>query len=80
MVFYESPYRVLKTLTQFAEYFGADRLATTSREISKIYEETSRGTLSELIAHFTQIDPRGEFVIVVSGKEMKKENKKSKEF
>jgi 16S rRNA (cytidine1402-2'-O)-methyltransferase len=80
MVFYESPYRVLKTLTQFAEFFGADRLATTSREISKIYEETSRGTLSELIAHFTQIDPRGEFVIVVSGKEMKKENKKSKEF
>ena len=80
MVFYESPYRVLKTLTQFAEFFGADRLATTSREISKIYEETSRGTMSEVIAHFTQIDPRGEFVIVVSGKEMKKENKKLKEF
>lgn len=78
MVFYESPYRVLKTLTQFAEYFGPDRLATTSREISKIYEETNRGTLSELIEHFTKIDPRGEFVIVVSGKELKKESKKNK--
>lgn len=80
MVFYESPYRVLKTLTQFAEYFGADRLATTSREISKVYEETNRGTLSELVEHFTKVDPRGEFVIVVSGKELKKENKKAKEF
>ena len=78
MVFYESPYRVLKTLTQFAEYFGSDRLATTSREISKIYEETNRGTLSELIEHFTKIDPRGEFVIVVSGNELKKESKKIK--
>ena len=77
MVFYESPYRVLKTLTQFAEYFGEERLATTSREISKIYEDTKRGTLSQLIEHFTEIDPRGEFVIVVSGKETKKENKKT---
>lgn len=77
MVFYESPYRVLKTLTQFAEYFGEDRLATTSREISKIYEDTKRGTLSQLIEHFTDTDPRGEFVIVVSGKETKKENKKT---
>lgn len=80
MVFYESPYRVLKTLTQFAEYFGADRLGTTSREISKIYEETSRGTLLELIEHFTKTEPRGEFVIVVSGAEVKKESKKSKQF
>ncbi len=78
MVFYESPYRVLKTLTQFAEYFGSDRLATTSREISKMYEETNRGTLSELIEHFTKEDPRGEFVIVVSGKEPNKVNKKIK--
>lgn len=77
MVFYESPYRVLKTLTQFAEYFGEERLATTSREISKIYEDTKRGTLSQLIEHFTETDPRGEFVIVVSGKETKKENKKT---
>lgn len=77
MVFYESPYRVLKTLTQFAEYFGEERLATTSREISKIYEDTKRGTLSQLIENFTETDPRGEFVIVVSGKETKKENKKT---
>ena len=77
MVFYESPYRVLKTLTQFAEFFGEERLATSSREISKIYEDTKRGTLSQLIEHFTEIDPRGEFVIVVSGKETKKENKKT---
>ena len=77
MVFYESPYRVLKTLTQFDEYFGEDRLATTSREISKIYEDTKRGTLSQLVEHFTKTDPRGEFVIVVSGKETKKENKKT---
>ena len=77
MVFYESPYRVVKTLTQFAEYFGDERLATTSREISKIYEDTKRGSLSQLIAHFTKTDPRGEFVIVVSGRQIKKENKKS---
>ncbi|NLZ95907.1 MAG: 16S rRNA (cytidine(1402)-2'-O)-methyltransferase [Bacteroidales bacterium] len=77
MVFYESPYRVLKTLTHFVEYFGEDRLATTSREISKIYEETNRGTLSELVEHFTEPTPRGEFVIVVSGNQLKKENKKT---
>ena len=77
MVFYESPYRVLKTLTQFADHFGEDRLATTSREISKIYEETNRGTLSQLVEHFTETAPRGEFVIVVSGNQLKKENKKS---
>lgn len=69
IVFYESPYRVSKTLTQLAEYFGEDRYASVSREISKIYEETIRGTLSELIAHFTNNEPKGEFVIVVSGKE-----------
>jgi len=67
MVFYESPYRVVKTLTQFAEYFGAERYASVSREISKIHEETVWGTLSELIHHFTDNEPRGEFVIVVSG-------------
>lgn len=67
MVFYESPYRIVKTLTQFAEYFGEERYASVSREISKIHEETVRGTLSELIHHFTDNEPRGEFVIVVSG-------------
>jgi len=68
MVFYESPYRVLKTLTQFAEFFGADRQASVSREISKKFEETVRGTLAELVEHFTQHPPKGEFVIVVAGK------------
>lgn len=74
MVFYESPYRVVKTLTQFAETFGENRYVSVSREISKLYEETLRGSLSELIAHFTKNEPRGEFVIVVSGKEKNKEN------
>lgn len=68
MVFYESPYRVLKTLKQFAEYFGEDRSVSACREISKIHEESVRGTLAEAIAHFTETAPRGEFVIVVEGK------------
>ncbi len=67
MVFYESPYRVLKTLRQFAETFGSDRRASCSREISKIHEETVRGTLSELVAHFDATPPKGEFVIIVEG-------------
>jgi len=67
MIFYESPFRVLKTLTQFAEVFGAERKASVSREISKIYEETRRGTLAELVQHFTQNNPKGEFVIIVAG-------------
>ena len=71
MIFYESPYRVLKTLTQFAEFFGEDRQASVSREISKIYEETKRGSLRELIEYFTQYPPKGEFVIVVAGKSSK---------
>ncbi|MFA7139786.1 MAG: 16S rRNA (cytidine(1402)-2'-O)-methyltransferase [Proteiniphilum sp.] len=68
MIFYESPYRVVKTLTQLAEHLGGERQASVSREISKIYAETVRGTLEGLIAHFTEQDPRGEFVMVVSGK------------
>ena len=67
MVFYESPHRLLKTLTQFAEYFGSGRQVSVSREISKIHEETVRGTLSELIEHFTVTEPRGEIVIVLAG-------------
>jgi 16S rRNA (cytidine1402-2'-O)-methyltransferase len=67
MIFYESPHRLLKALTQFAEYFGAERQATVSREISKLHEETVRGSLSELIEHFTHIDPRGEIVIIITG-------------
>lgn len=67
MVFYESPHRLLKTLTQFGEYFGVDRNASVSREISKMFEETVRGTLAELIEHFTKVEPRGEIVIVLGG-------------
>lgn len=67
MVFYESPYRLLKALTQFAEFFGAERQASVSREISKVHEETVRGTLGELIEHFTANEPRGEIVIVIAG-------------
>ena len=67
MVFYESPHRLLKTLTQFAEYFGTGRQATVSREISKLHEETVRGSLAELIEHFTATEPRGEIVIVLAG-------------
>lgn len=67
MVFYESPYRVVKTLKQFAEIFGGERSVSVSREISKIHEETVRGTLDEVIAHFTEKEPKGEFVIVLSG-------------
>ena len=73
MIFYESPYRVLKTLLQFAEVFGEDRQVSVAREISKLHEQHVRGTLAEAIAHFTENSPRGEFVIVVAGN-----NKKSK--
>jgi len=68
MIFYESPYRVVKTLTQLAEYMGGERQASVSREISKLYAETVRGTLESLIIRFTEQEPRGEFVIVVAGK------------
>ncbi len=68
MIFYESPYRMVKTLSQLAENMGDDRPASVSREISKLYAETLRGTLGELISHFTGNEPRGEFVIVVAGK------------
>ena len=69
MVFYESPFRLLKTLQQLAEAFGADRQASVCREISKIHEESVRGTLQELAAHFTATPPKGEIVLVVAGKE-----------
>lgn len=71
MIFYESPYRVLKTLEQFAEYFGPERKVSACREISKIHEESVRGTLAEVISHFKETEPRGEFVIVVEGKNVK---------
>ena len=67
MVFYESPFRLVKALQQFAEVFGPDRQACVCREISKVHEEAVRGTLEELVAHFTATPPKGEIVIVVSG-------------
>ena len=67
MIFYESPFRIVKTLEQMAEYWGAERKASVSREISKKFEETVRGTLTELIVHFTENSPKGEFVMVVEG-------------
>jgi len=68
MIFYESPHKLLKTLGQFVEYFGEDRQGSISREITKLYEETVRGTLSELLVHFESHPPKGEFVLVVAGK------------
>jgi 16S rRNA (cytidine1402-2'-O)-methyltransferase len=68
MVFYESPHKLIKTLTHFAEYFGEDRAISVSRELTKLYEETVRGTLAEVLEHFNNKAPKGEFVIVVGGK------------
>ncbi|MBA4745208.1 MAG: 16S rRNA (cytidine(1402)-2'-O)-methyltransferase [Muricauda sp.] len=68
LVFYESPHKLLKTLTHFAEYFGEDRPVSVSRELTKLYEETVRGTASEVLEHFTDKPPKGELVIVVGGK------------
>ena len=79
MVFYESPYRVVKTLQQFCEVFGEERRVSCCREISKVHEESVRGTLAEVLAHFLQTEPRGEFVIVVAGKEKEKEKEKKKD-
>lgn len=68
MIIYESPYRLVKTLEQLAEYLGADRRASVSREISKKFEETRRGTLAELVESFKQKEGKGEIVIIVEGK------------
>lgn len=71
MVFYESPHRLLKTLLQFLEVFGEDRQVSVCREISKIHEESVRGSLAEVTDHFTKKSPRGEIVIVLAGKSIK---------
>jgi 16S rRNA (cytidine1402-2'-O)-methyltransferase len=68
MIFYESPHRIIKTLSQFAEYFGEERLLSVSREISKMFEETKRGTIKEVLQYFEEKKPKGEFVIVVAGR------------
>jgi 16S rRNA (cytidine1402-2'-O)-methyltransferase len=67
MIFYESPYRLVKTLEQMIETFGSDREACVSREISKIFEENRRGTLSDIAEHYKNIPPKGEIVLVVAG-------------
>lgn len=65
VIFYESPHKLVKTLTQFVEYFGKERPVSVSREISKLHEETIRGTLEEVLSHFTENPPKGELVIVL---------------
>ena len=70
MVFYESPYRLVKTLEQFGEVFGEDRQVSVCREISKVHEESVRGTLAEVVAHLKQTPPKGEIVIVVGGRDL----------
>ena len=69
MVFYESPHKLLKTLGQFEELFGADRRCAAARELSKLHEEIVRGSISEVKAHFEAKAPKGEFVLVVGGKD-----------
>src|SRR3990170_7369556 len=68
MIFYESPYRLVKTLQQFNEYFGVERQASVSRELTKLFEETLNGTLAEILTHFHAKDVKGEIVVVVGGK------------
>ena len=67
MIFYESPFRVVKTLEQFAELFGSDRQVSVSRELTKKFEQTVRGTVAEVAAYFREHTPKGEFVIVLGG-------------
>ncbi|MDB5232215.1 MAG: Ribosomal small subunit methyltransferase [Chitinophagaceae bacterium] len=69
IILYESPFRLAKTLAELAEYFGADRLCSVSRELSKMFEENVRGTLHDVCAHFQLKPPKGEIVIIVAGKE-----------
>jgi 16S rRNA (cytidine1402-2'-O)-methyltransferase len=75
MLFYESPYKLIKTLSQFATYFGEDRPISVSRELTKLYEETKRGTIKEVLDYYTKNPPKGEIVIVVAGKPNEKKKK-----
>ncbi|NIK90999.1 16S rRNA (cytidine(1402)-2'-O)-methyltransferase [Mangrovimonas sp. CR14] len=68
MIFYESPHKLLKTLGHFCEYFGEDRQVSVSRELTKLYEETVRGTVKEVLEHYNAHPPKGEIVVVVAGK------------
>ena len=78
MIFYESPHRLLKTLAEFAAYLGEDRQASVSRELTKIYEETVRGTIMEIKSHFENNILKGEFVICIAGRHNEKSKKKYK--
>lgn len=75
IVFYESPHRLEKTLLQFVEFFGPDRQVVVCREISKLHEECVRGSLEDVVHHFNEVEPRGEIVIVLAGREESKKNK-----
>ncbi|MGB0890839.1 MAG: 16S rRNA (cytidine(1402)-2'-O)-methyltransferase [Flavobacteriaceae bacterium] len=68
MIFYESPHKLVKTLGHFAEYFGTDRLVSVSRELTKLFEETKRGTVTQVLDYYTNKPPKGEIVVVVEGK------------
>lgn len=78
MILYVSPHKLVKTLAEFVTYFGEDRQICVSRELSKLHEENRRGTTKEVLAHFEKTAPRGEIVVVVAGKTIIKEPKKSK--
>ena len=71
MIFYVSPHKLVKTLTEFVHYFGTDRPVSVSRELSKLHEETIRGTAEEVLKHFETKPPKGEIVAVVGGKPLK---------
>lgn len=79
IIFYESPFRVVKCLEQLAELFGPERRVAVSRELTKKFEQTVRGTLAEVIAHFKSQQPKGEFVIVLAGKGLKSRTTDSEE-
>lgn len=78
MIFYESPFRLVKALQEFKEHLGGDRQASVSRELSKLYEENARGTLDELIQHFSSKTVKGEIVIVVAGRDTDADKKHQK--
>ena len=79
MIFYESPFRVVKTLTQFIEFFGPERRVSVSRELSKKFEQTVRGTLEEVVGYFSENEPRGEFVIVLEGEVKRKKQEEEQQ-
>ena len=76
MIFYVSPHKLVKTLAEFIQYFGAERPVSVSRELSKLHEETIRGTAEDVLKHFEVKPPKGEIVVVVGGKVLEAKNKK----